>query len=95
MQHPSGIPEKIVNQVIARRGRLHAFETIDPKTTALVVIDLDDATVGNDDTSQRMIPVVNALAHAVRQSGGVVAWVLSRMNVMPLRCAVRPVARPA
>ncbi len=83
MQHPSGIPEKIVNKVIARRGRLHAFETIDPMTTALVVIDLDDATVGHDDTSQRMIPVVNALAHAVRQSGGVVAWVLSRMNAMP------------
>jgi nicotinamidase-related amidase len=47
------------------------------------VIDLDDATVGNDDTSQRLIPVVNALGHAVRQSGGVVAWVLSRMNAMP------------
>src|SRR3954468_20441015 len=83
MQHPSGIPEKIVKKVIARRGRLHAFETIDPKATALIVIDLDEATVTNDDTSQRMIPVVNALARAVRHSGGVVAWILSRMNAMP------------
>ena len=83
MQHPSGIAEKIVRKVVARRGRLHAFETIDPRTTALVVIDLDEATVGNDDTSQRMITTVNALAHAVRQSGGVVAWVLSRMDAMP------------
>jgi nicotinamidase-related amidase len=47
------------------------------------VIDLDEPTVGNDHTSQRMIPVVNALARAVRQSGGIVAWVLSRMNAMP------------
>jgi ureidoacrylate peracid hydrolase len=82
-QHPSGIPEKIVKKVTARRGRLHAFETIDPTATALVVIDLDEATVANDDTSQRMIPVVNALARAVRQSGGIVAWVLSCMNAMP------------
>ena len=83
MQHPSGIPEKIVKKVVARRGRLHAFEMIDPRTTALVVIDLDEATVGNDETSQRMIATVNRLASAVRQSGGVVAWVLSRMNAMP------------
>ena len=53
------------------------------RTTALVVIDLDEATVGNDDTSQHMITTINALAHAVRQSGGVVAWVFSRMDAMP------------
>jgi hypothetical protein len=35
MQPLSGIPEKIVRTVFARRGRLHAFEAIDPKTTAL------------------------------------------------------------
>lgn len=83
MQHPSGIPEKIVRKVVARRGRLHAFEAIEARTTALVVIDLDEATVGGDDTSQRMIATVNALAQAVRRSGGVVAWVLSRMDAMP------------
>lgn len=83
MQHPSGIPEKIVKKVVARRGRLHAFETIDPATTALVIIDLDEATVSKDDACQRMIPTVNSLAAAVRETGGVVAWVLSRMVVMP------------
>jgi nicotinamidase-related amidase len=83
MQHPSGIPEKIVKKVVARRGRLHAFETIDPRTTALVAIDLDEASVQPDDTFQRVVANVNTLAAAVRQSGGLVAWVLSRMNVMP------------
>jgi nicotinamidase-related amidase len=83
MQHPSGISEKIVRKVVARRGTLHAFEAIEPKTTALVVIDLDEATVGNDDVSQRMTQTVNSLAAAVRHSGGVVAWVLSRMSTMP------------
>lgn len=83
MRHPSGIPEKIVKKVVARRGRLHAFETIDPKTTALVAIDLDQATVGRDDAWQRIVATVNTLAAAVRETGGVVAWVLSRMNAMP------------
>jgi nicotinamidase-related amidase len=83
VQHPSGIPEKIVEKVVARRGRLHAFDTIDPKTTALVVIDLDEATVGDDDTWQRLVTTVNTLSIAVRQAGGTVAWVLSRMDRMP------------
>jgi hypothetical protein len=34
------------------------------------------------DKNTGAIRSVNALAHAVRQSGGVVAWVLSRMDVM-------------
>lgn len=83
MNHPSGIPEKIVKKVVARRGRLHAFESIDPATTALVVIDLDAATVGSEDSWLRVIETVNTLSRTVRQRGGVVAWVLSSMPVMP------------
>ena len=83
MQHPSGIPEKIVRKVVARRGRLHAFESLDATRTALVVIDLDTATVGSNDDCRRLVPIVNRLAAAVRDSGGVVAWVLSQMPDMP------------
>jgi ureidoacrylate peracid hydrolase len=83
LEHPSGIPQKIVDKVVSRRGRLHAFETVEASKTALVVIDLDIATVEGDDQCKRMMPTVNALASAVRDSGGVVAWVLSTMTVMP------------
>jgi nicotinamidase-related amidase len=83
MQHPSGIPQKIVDKVVARRGRLHAFESLTPETTALVVIDLDEASVQADEASQRMSATVNTLAAAVRGAGGLVAWVLSRMHSMP------------
>jgi nicotinamidase-related amidase len=83
MEHPSGIPEKIVRKVVARRGRLHAFETLEPARTALIVIDLDAVTVEGDDTCKRMIPTVNAVGQALRQRGGAVAWVLSSMKVMP------------
>jgi len=83
MQHPSGIPEAIVRKVVARRGRLHAFEGLEPPRTALVVIDLDTATVGASEDCRRLVTRVNELAAAVRRTGGVVAWVLSRMPVMP------------
>jgi nicotinamidase-related amidase len=39
--------------------------------------------VGADDTWRKLIERVNALADAVRRKGGVVAWVLSRMDAMP------------
>jgi hypothetical protein len=47
MQRPNGIPEKIVKKVGFGRGRLDAFEA---RATALVVIDLDEATVSNGDS---------------------------------------------
>ncbi len=83
-KHPSGIPDAIVKKVVSRRGRLHAFETIEPTKTALVVIDLDEGTVGRDDkdTARRVVSNVNALANALRSRAGVVAWVLSRMDIM-------------
>lgn len=83
MEHPSGIPQKIVDKVVRRRGRLHAFETVEAPKTALVVIDLDAATVRADEQCRRVAVTVNALASAVRDSGGVVAWVLSSMSAMP------------
>jgi nicotinamidase-related amidase len=82
-RHPSGIPEKIVKKVVARRGRLHAFESIEAGRTALVVIDLDTATVGSNEECRQLVPRVNELAAAVRRAGGVVAWVTSHMPVMP------------
>lgn len=75
-QHPSGIRQDIVDKVTARRGRLHAFEYIDPAKTALVVIDLDMGTGRND--AQKTASVarnVCELAQVVRQLGGTVVWV--------------------
>ena len=41
--HPSGlIPQPVVDKVVARRGRLHVYETLEPLRSALVVIDLDE-----------------------------------------------------
>jgi nicotinamidase-related amidase len=79
--HPSGINQESVDKVTGRRGRLHAFETLDPITTALVVIDLDMGTVktGTAGTPQ-MASRVNALAATLRQHGGTVAWVTTPIH---------------
>lgn len=74
--HPSGINQIIVNKVFARRGRLHAFPTLDPKRTALVVIDLDTGTVTRvNDEIRIFVPLINDLSTALRKRGGTVAWV--------------------
>lgn len=76
LKHPSRIRQEIVDKVVARRGRLHAFEALDPAKTALVIIDLDIGT--GRDTKQQVTTIaqrVNHIAATLRQCGGTVAWV--------------------
>jgi ureidoacrylate peracid hydrolase len=75
------IPEEIVARVVARRGGEHCYAELDPARTALVVIDLQyafmDDAVGHAvcPAALDIVPAVNRLAAAVRQSGGGVFWV--------------------
>lgn len=78
VMHPSGIDQRIVDKVVARRGRLHAYETIASSKTALVVIDLDIGTVRRmleGTTMPTIFAPINSLAESLRTQGGVVAWV--------------------
>lgn len=59
-----------------RRGRRHAFESLDPARTALVVIDLVPFFVTENDYCLGIVPNVNRLAGSLRAAGGTVAWVL-------------------
>jgi hypothetical protein len=36
------VPEELRERLIARRGRLHAYDDYDPTTTALVVVDMQN-----------------------------------------------------
>lgn len=74
--HPSDIKQSIVDKVVGRRGRLHAWSTLDPTKTALVVVDLDTGTVMRiEDEIRVFVPQINTLAAALRSAGGTVAWV--------------------
>jgi nicotinamidase-related amidase len=59
-----------------RRGRLHAFETIVPGRTALIVIDMIPFFLDQNRHCRDIVPNINDLAAALREAGGAVAWVL-------------------
>lgn len=80
------IPAEIVERVTRIRGREHCFAELDPARTALVVIDLQNAFmeegVGHAvvPAARDIVPAVNRLAAAVRQTGGGVFWVKMTHN---------------
>src|SRR5205823_6007906 len=43
MMHKVSIPRSVVDRVIARRGCEHVYADLDPKRTALVVVDMQNA----------------------------------------------------
>lgn len=80
MQHPSIKNQKVVDKVVSRRGRLHAFNTLNPFNTALIIIDMTVGFVQEDQRCQAIIPSINDLADKMRTSGGTVAWVTTRSD---------------
>lgn len=75
-----GIRQDVLDRVIARRGRLHAYEHFDASRTALVVIDLQNYFMmpgipSEVPDAREIVPAVNRAAAAVRAAGGTVAWV--------------------
>jgi ureidoacrylate peracid hydrolase len=75
------IPEAIAHRVIERRGTEHSFADLDPLHTALVVIDLQHAFMNDAvgfaavPAARDIVPAVNRLAAAVRETGGGVFWI--------------------
>jgi ureidoacrylate peracid hydrolase len=78
--HRYVMPGAVKERVIERQGRLFSHEEIDAARTALVVVDMQNHFVaegfpGEVPLSREIVPVINALARAVRAAGGQVAWV--------------------
>ena len=79
--HKFSMPQSIVDRVIRKRGRAHAFESFDPRKTGLVVVDLQNAFMKPGvahalcEMAPKIVPNVNLLAQALRDAGGIVAWV--------------------
>jgi ureidoacrylate peracid hydrolase len=75
------IPNAIVQRVVERRGAEHCFAGLDPTRTALVVIDLQHAFMNDTigfaavPAARDVVPAVNRLAAAVRETGGGVFWI--------------------
>lgn len=74
--HSWAIPEREYVRQEARRGRRHAYQSLDPVRTALVVIDLVPFFYEGNATCFAITPNVRLLAEALREAGGAVAWVV-------------------
>ncbi len=79
--HKVTIPQSAINRVTARRGRAHIYDDLDPRRTALLVVDLQNAFMlpGVAHTlcpmAEKIVPNVNRLARAMRFAGGTVVWI--------------------
>ena len=78
--HKIALSPVIVERIKARRGGVHAFPTVIPKTTALLVVDMQNGfckqgEVTFVETAPEIVPAINRIAGALRAAGGLVVWI--------------------
>lgn len=74
--HAWRIEQREYDRQETRRGRRHAFTTLAPSRTALVVVDMVPFFVEQSGYTLGIVPNIARLADALRAAGGIVAWVL-------------------
>jgi nicotinamidase-related amidase len=75
-QHAWRVEQREYDRQETRRGRRHAYTTLTPARTALVVVDMVPFFVEQNEYTYGIVPAISRLAGAVRTAGGTVAWVL-------------------
>jgi ureidoacrylate peracid hydrolase len=79
--HKLAISQSVIDRVVARRGREHIFDNLDPRKTALVVVDMQNGFMVPElghaacEMAHQIVPNINRLAQAVRDTGGTVIWI--------------------
>lgn len=80
--HGVTVRQEIIDRVLARRGRHHLFDSLDPATTAFVVIDMqnmfcEEGAPAEVPESRGICEPINRLAAELRDLGGLVIWITS------------------
>ena len=83
--HTINIPQDLVERVKARCGKVHPFDALDPRRTALVVIDMQNYFVkpgfqGEIAAAREIVPTINRFAAGLRALGGHVVWIQNSVN---------------
>jgi ureidoacrylate peracid hydrolase len=79
--HQIKIAQWAIDRALERRGRLHVHADLEPRKTALVVVDLQNGFMVEEvaaafiPVAVEIVPTVNRLATAVRRTGGKVFWI--------------------
>lgn len=76
MDHDWRIEQREIDRQTSRRGSRHAWESLDPRRTALVVIDVVPFFFEDNPYLPAIVPRINTLAAHLRERGGTVAWVV-------------------
>src|ERR1700704_2629257 len=83
--HEIAIPPYAVERALARRGRLHPFDTIDPARTAHIVVDLQNGFMAPGQPAEipvarEIVPNVNRISAALRVAGGIVVYIQNTID---------------
>ncbi|MFZ2069233.1 MAG: isochorismatase family cysteine hydrolase [Xanthobacteraceae bacterium] len=83
--HKIAISKANTDRLQMRLGKLHPFDVIDPRKTALVVVDMQNYFVKQGHQSEvpaarEIVPNINRLAAELRRRGGHVFWVRNGTN---------------
>jgi ureidoacrylate peracid hydrolase len=92
MMHKIALNPSVIAITMARRGgRQHAFADLDPRHTALLVVDMQNAYL---DASLKLsfnqhaldiVPNINRIARTLREAGGIVVWIQNTVNEESLK----------
>ena len=75
------VPDSVTARVVTRCGVVHPHADLDPRHTALIVVDLQNAFMDDEvghavcPMAREIVPNVNRLASVVRAAGGGVFWI--------------------
>ena len=80
--HHVTVRQEIIDRVLARRGRHHLFDALDPARTAIVVIDMQNmfcepGAPAEVPASRGICDNINRLCTEMRQMGALVIWITS------------------
>jgi ureidoacrylate peracid hydrolase len=80
--------QETIDFIMRRRARMHIYETLDPGSSALVVVDMQQAFVAEGaaietPAARAIVPNINSLAAAMRETGGTVVWIISTYGPRP------------
>jgi ureidoacrylate peracid hydrolase len=79
--HRVGVRKEIIDRVLARRGRYHWFEELDPRRTALLIIEMQElfcapGAPAEVPGSRDIVEPINGLTEKLRAIGVPIIWVL-------------------
>lgn len=79
--HDVHVRQHIIDRVMARRGKVHWFDSFDPTKTAFIVIDMqrtfcEPGSPAEVPKSRDIVPLINGFSDELRARGVPVIWVL-------------------